>query len=368
MLSDLLDFHAFISQGYLKTTDYNYLANDTKNGSFQFTEIGANVSINPFPRTRIAVQGFAFDVGNVGQYDPFLDYALIEYTFSDQIGVRGGRIRRPSGIYNSIQDIDLARTFVLLPQGIYDARWRDWSAGLDGVDLFGSIQMNKAGSLSYEAYAGYVSMADNGGVARYAENGLPPAPVGEFNGIDTAPIFGGQLWWNTPVDGLRLGAAYAYMANWGYNSTIIPPYGPGHIHSVGNVPLQQYSAEYIYKSWTFQAEYYTYDFEGHNYLPAMGDYNIGTTGDNPETWYVAASHRFNHLLEVGTYYTMFKDASAKQNDTALCFRFDLKDWWVFKVEGHYLEGTGLLRDNANNPVQSNNNGWFMLAVKTTFSF
>ena len=71
---------------------------------------------------------------------------------------------------------------------------------------------------------------------------------------------------------------------------------------------------------------------------------------------------------MGTYYTMFKDASAKQNDAALCFRFDLKDWWVFKVEGHYLEGTGLLRDNANNPVQSNNNGWFMLAVKTTFSF
>lgn len=369
-----LEFHGFASQGLLLSSDYNYLANDTKNGSFQFSEVGLNVSMNPFPRTRIAAQGFDFDVGNVGQYDPFLDYALVEYTVNDEVGIRAGRIRRPSGIYNAIQDIDLARTYVLLPQGMYDARWRDWSAGLDGGELFGNIPLNKLGSVSYETYAGMVNMQENGGVARYIEdaNGVS---VGT---MDDTPTFGGQFWYNTPIDGLRVGANITYMSNFGFSSSSMTSVmgfpASVNAHSVGNVLLQQYSAEYVWKNWTFQAEYYTYDFSGYAHavvtVPAisMSFPNLSKSGDSPDTWYVAASHRFNKWLEVGTYYTMFKDSSAKQNDAALSFRFDLKDWWVFKVEGHYIEGTGLLRDSADNPSVDNNSGWFMLAVKTTFSF
>src|SRR5579863_7000505 len=59
--------HGLASQGYLLSSDYNYLANDTKNGSFQYSEFGLNLSMNPFPHTRVAVQGYDFDVGNVGQ-------------------------------------------------------------------------------------------------------------------------------------------------------------------------------------------------------------------------------------------------------------------------------------------------------------
>jgi hypothetical protein len=78
-----LDFHGFISRGFLATTKYNYLADDSKDGSFQYTEAGLNASINPFPRTRITAQGFLYDVGKAGKYQPFLDYASIEYTFND---------------------------------------------------------------------------------------------------------------------------------------------------------------------------------------------------------------------------------------------------------------------------------------------
>ena len=371
-----LEFHGFASQGFLYSSDYNYLADDTKNGSFQFSEIGLNVSMNPFPHTRIAVQGFDFDVGNVGQYDPFLDYALVEYTVNDEVGIRAGRIRRPAGIYNAIQDIDLARTYVLLPQGMYDARWRDWSAGLDGGELFGSFSLRKAGSLAYEVYGGMVNMSDNGGVARYA------AAANNINvtSIDSTPIVGGQLWYNTPVDGLRFGASVGYMSNFGLSGTATTgiPVGPGitvpgyiNSHSVGDVFVQQYSAEYLWKNWTFQAEYATYDMTGYShasiYIPAAQKTlsQVSSFPDNPGTWYLAVSHRFNKLIEVGTYYTQFEDNGARQNDAALCLRLDLKDWWLFKIEGHYLEGNGLLRDGT--PL-NNNAGWFMLAVKTTVSF
>ncbi|MEM9161227.1 MAG: hypothetical protein AAGB46_19450 [Verrucomicrobiota bacterium] len=53
------------------------------------------------------------------------------------------------GLFNDIQDIDIARPSVLLPIEIYDPRYRDFSASLDGVSLYGSI-----GSLHYSLYYG----------------------------------------------------------------------------------------------------------------------------------------------------------------------------------------------------------------------
>ncbi|HTB86146.1 MAG TPA: hypothetical protein VK742_21040 [Candidatus Sulfotelmatobacter sp.] len=369
-----VDFHGFVSQGLLSSSSYNYLG-DSKGGvDGNFFEGGINASFNPFPRTRIAAQGFMYDMGDVGRYAPFLDYALAEYTFSDYFGIRAGRIRRPAGIYNHIQDVDLARTFVLLPQGIYDSRWRDWSAGLDGADLFGNIPLSKAGSASYEFYGGAVNYSDHGGVATYIENGLPPAPYGSFKGIGTTPVVGGQLWYNTPLDGLRVGASLCLFDGFNYDVTVKPPFGPGLMHTTGDVLMQQYSAEYLWKNWTFQAEYYTYTFTGTEYAPGLGGMKVGSSSDMPQTWYVAASYRFNKYFETGAYYTEFRDFSTVktspdgyQHDLALCLRVDPKDWWTFKIEGHYIDGTGLLRDNDTNPVR-NSNGWFMLAVKTTLSF
>lgn len=370
-------FHGFISQGFLDSSKYNYLG-DSSRGSFNFTEMGVNASLNPFPRTRITAQGFDFDTGNVGEYHPFLDYALAEYTFNDEIGLRVGRIRRPQGIYNAIQDIDLARTYVLLPQGMYDARWRDWSAGLDGGELFGSFSLGKnakAGSLSYEIYGGVVNMSDDGGVARYIEN----QPGGDqlYNGVDTTPMLGGQLWYNTPIDGLRVGASLAYMDGFGYSLHNLP--GLGDAHEVGNVLFEQYSIEYLWKNWTFQSEFYSYSFTGHAYANFMGTPNadvdglLGTPGDNNQTWYTAASYRFNKYVELGAYYTEWRDYVSSpadyQNDAALSLRLDPFDWWTFKIEGHYIRGTGLLRDSADNTgFAMNGDGWFMLALKTTFSF
>lgn len=369
-----VDFHGFVSQGFLYSSDYNYLG-DTTRGSFKFTEMGVNASMNPLPRTRIAVQGFDFDVGNVGEYHPFLDYALAEYTFNDYIGVRAGRIRRPSGIYNAIQDIDLARTSVLLPQGIYDARWRDFSCSMDGGELFGNIPLSKAGSLSYEVYAGLINMSDDGGVARSLENSLPPAPVGTFNGIDQCQIYGGQLWYNTPVDGLRVGVSGGFLPNFGYTFTVPAPptYAETQIHAVSNIPFGQASLEYLYKSWTFQSEYYTYNVSGNQYV---NNVMVPGSGSNSQkyAWYASAAYRFNSWFEAGTYYTEDYENTDKENsslsyqkDVALSLRFDPKDWWVFKIEGHYIHGTGLLNDSAQ-PTTQDDRGWFMLAVKTTFSF
>ena len=84
-----VDFHGFVSQGFLYSSKYNYLG-DSSQGSFKFTEAALNASFNPFPRTRISAQAFTYDVGDAGNYDVVLDYAQVEYTFNDYFGIRAG--------------------------------------------------------------------------------------------------------------------------------------------------------------------------------------------------------------------------------------------------------------------------------------
>lgn len=362
----IISFHGFLSQGYLASSEYNYLApNTTDGGSFEFTEIGVNASYSPFSRTRIAVQGFMFDVGDVGNFEPLLDYASLEYSFADEIGFRGGRIRKPGGIYNHIQDLDLARTSVLLPQGIYDARWRDFSTSLDGVELFGNISMNKAGSLSYEVFGGYMRLSDEGGIATLLNNSFAGTGLA-LDSLDSFLNTGVQLWWNTPIEGFRIGGYIANAFDFAYDYTafgIIPA------RSESDALSTQFSLEYLWKSWTFQAEYYTLALDGSDTLQ-------GPSVSHQDAWYAGAAYRFNSWLEVGSYYTQFYASQGERNgpndtfqkDLALSFRFDVKDWWIVKLEGHWLQGTALLRDNVSNPPPHSKEDWFMFAAKTTFSF
>jgi hypothetical protein len=363
-----VDFHGFLSQGLLYSSSYNYLG-DTTAGSMRYTEAGLNASINPFARTHITAQGFLFDVGGAGDYKPFLDYASADYTFNDYLGLRGGRIRKPAGIYNSIQDIDLARTWVLLPQGIYDARFRDLSCSVDGGEAFGNLSLSKAGSLGYEIYGGYAHATPDSGLAKLIDNSLP----GKITSFSDMPEVGYQLWWNTPVDGLRFGAALCDVTQFNYQFNVPTGFPPPHdkfsLLSASQITLQTYSAEYLWKNWTFQGEFYQVQVTGH--VAGSRTYN----SDN--AWYLGASYRFNHWLETGGYYSEYYVNGAPaagsvpsdkaQRDAALTVRFDPTSWWVIKVEGHYLCGTALLDNSSENPVR-NSNGWFMLAVKSTFSF
>jgi hypothetical protein len=306
-------------------------------------------------------------MGQAGRYDAVLDYALAEYTFNDYIGIRGGRIRRPQGIYNDIQDVDLARTFVLLPQGVYDARYRDFYVSVDGGELFGTLPLRQAGSLSYEIYGGLLRPSDDGGVALNVRNSLPAST--HLDPINPAKEFGGQVWWETPIDGLRFGASCAYDPEFDVATTTQTPIGSIRVDPSYDTMSQQYSGEYAWKAWTFQTECMV----RHTY-PKSDDYN------DIFSWYAAAAYRFTKWLEVGSYYTQYYGdignpngaglavpSDAYQKDAALAVRFDLTQRWIIKVEGHYIRGTGLLNEDSENPIRRGN-GWWMAAVKTTISF
>lgn len=369
-----ITFHGFASQGLIASTDYNYLGKTAHGlGSAEFNELGLNATMSPFPRTRISAQAFVFDLGNVGNYAPVLDYGSVDYNFCDEFGVRGGRIRRPSGIYNQIVDVDMARTYVLLPQGVYDARWRDFYVSLDGGSLYGNINLGKAGSLSYEGFAGMVNLSKDGGVARAYEDSL--RSTGLPYSLDEAgsnPFGGIQLWWNTPIDGFRVGYNLGISKGMYGDARLFHPLaGPLPMHVESDTLGNKGSLEYVWRSWTFQAECYNRSSEQNQTFRGT----VTTTKSDPFAWYAGAAYRVNKWVEVGSYYTEdFENnpsvtvaSDKRQKDLALSLRFDPTSWWALKLEGHSIHGTALIHDSALNPVR-NSEGWFLLAAKTTFSF
>jgi hypothetical protein len=91
-------------------------------------------------------------------------------------------------------------------------------------------------------------------------------------------------------------------------------------------------------------------------------------------WYVMGSYRLLKKYQLGSYYSHYVN---KALDTSLPANYS-KDWVVSgrhdfnaysyaKIEGHFLQGTGLGYYAANNPngLKPNSN---MLAAKIGFSF
>src|ERR1039458_4116697 len=105
---------------------------------------------------------------------------------------------------------------------------------------------------------------------------------------------------------------------------------------------------------------------------------------NARSWYISGAYRFNHLVEVGSYYSHFtSDQNVNQSlpgnhiyDKVVTARFDLKSFWTVKVEGHFIDGYGAI-DSARGfydgfPMPGGTAGFKpqtnMLMLRTGFSF
>ena len=113
-----VDIHGFASQGYLKSDDNNYLAN-TEDGTAEFTEVGINFS-KEFDQLRIGLQLLSRDLGDYGDNEIYLDWAMGDYRFNEMLGIRIGKVKTPVGLYNQERDLDMLRIPVLLPAAVYD--------------------------------------------------------------------------------------------------------------------------------------------------------------------------------------------------------------------------------------------------------
>jgi hypothetical protein len=189
-----IEIHGFVSQGFIKSTSNNYLAEDSKKGSFEFSEVGINFSKQLTDRMRVGLQLFTHDLGPLGNYRTRFDWFYLDYRFWDFLGVRAGRTKLPFGLYNENNDIDAARVPVLLPQSVYPVSNRDFLLAQTGGELYGIVPLASAGSLEYRLYGGAI-FYDTADATSTLSNVRGPY------------IFGARLMWQAPVEGLQLGAS-----------------------------------------------------------------------------------------------------------------------------------------------------------------
>lgn len=369
-----VDIHGFGSQGYIINSGHNdYLGGDSSSGTYDFREYGLNASVAK-GKWRVGAQVFGQKLGPYGDDKMTLDWGSVDYQAEQWLGVRAGRVKMPRGLYNESLDLDFTRPFVLLPQSVYDARLRDFQASVDGGLVYGNVGLGKAGSFDYKAFGGTKSMSTHSGASDYF-NLDAPFP-NEKIGVDAA--WGGSFFWNTPLQGLKAGYSFTQYDN--LSTFRFVPFRNETTDKVApEFDRHLFSLEYMVGNWVFAAEggwddsdYYVAHQTGAKYAFLYpSDYYF----------YVSASWRATSWLELGAYYSkyhweqrgvgtpvIFPDLD--QGDLAICSRFDITDHVAFKLEGHYLDGSGAVFDVPSHPQPpaGRDDSWFMFATKLTVSF
>ncbi|MBT8343058.1 MAG: hypothetical protein HKP58_01600 [Desulfatitalea sp.] len=373
-----VDIHGFIAQGFLISSEYNYLSHKSTDGSFEYNEMGINFSKDLTDKLRLGIQFFARDIGDAANNKVTLDWAYGDYRWRDWLGIRAGRIKLPLGLYNETRDYDFLRTSIVLPQCNYSDMLRDTLLAANGLSLYGNaIPLFGAGDLDYQVVMGALYADLDSGIEKYSNSALQGA--GEIAGAvvyDT--LYVGKIRWNTPLSGLALTA------------DILKVRGKVPMLLLGNSVTMDSDIQHIRSGIEFTWEDLVLVFE-YNYLDAENtttlDANQMMLGEpaklESETYYWGASYRFTDWFEVGAYYGVnYPDKNDKdgndqpalgqpkhnawQKDIALSLRFDIVQGWIFKLEGHKVNGTAEVL-SVDNPDKSEED-WYYGAAKLTFSF
>ncbi|MCW7755140.1 porin [Desulfobotulus sp. H1] len=380
--------HGFISQGYLKSDNNNFFAK-TEDGSARFNEFGVNISSQVSDQLRVGLQILGRNLGEFGEGDPEIDWAFADYRWRDWMGLRVGKMKMVHGLYNTTRDIDMLRTSIFLPQSVYNEAWRDTVSSITGAEVYGDIYMGNAGSLTYQFQGGEADFPTDGGVvATLKDQAKLEGNRADPRSTHTKHSYAGGLVWSTPVNGLRLSTT-GWIVEFDTDADLYLG-GSGQILDFrANTISKAYTAslEYIFGSFTFAAEYMGNRYEFSNNLVNQ------TNTLNTEGYYAAMGYRFTDWLEMGLSYSEYyadkddrdgnknktdqnriaagyKDHDAWLKDLALTARFDLTPNWVFKLEGHAMNGAAILMKdiNSENNILNTSENWFLFAAKMTVSF
>ena len=197
-----VQYHAFASQGFAYSNDNNYLTMQTSKGSFAFTDGGVTLGSQITDKFRVGAQGYARNIGAMGNGLVMLDWASGDYSFRDWFGIRAGKVKTALGLYNDAQDMEFLHPWALMPQSAYPLDLRSETIAHVGGDIYGDFQLKKWGHLAYtvaggsvpgDLHGGYVHSLDKNGRHIYTISGA---------------VFDSDLRWTTPVEGLLAGASF----------------------------------------------------------------------------------------------------------------------------------------------------------------
>ena len=374
-LANQVQIHATASQGYLHSDSGHLMVKNPldpyDNTSFHFNEFAFNISADVTDKLRVGMQIMSRDYGPLMNNKVYLDWAIMDYAWKDEVGLRAGRLKVPYGMYNESRDIDVARTSIFLPCGVYSEIDRINYNLVDGFGVYGAVGMGFLGSMNYQAVYGEADIEIEGitksrGNTKYV--------------VETEDLFSLGLSWETPLEGLKVGGTYLQSD----------------VHISGNLDMTIYGGLSEFNDWYMEYDYYhvflgSVEYSWNDLIVAaeyqetrvdVHDNLFGDSDSNSGGWYISTVYRFSELFAAEIYYTEYygnmdnkngdglaTDYTAWQKDWAFNGRFDLNDFWLVKAGVTFKDG---LADtdgiDATDADADASRHWVLYQLKTTVFF
>jgi len=332
-----VQIHGFGSQGFVTTTGNNWLTMDTTHGSGAMTDFGLNISSQITKKFRMGAQVYGRNLGQLGEFQPALDWGFGDYRFASWLGVRAGKVKTTLGLYTDTQDLDFLHTFALMPQGVYPIDLRDANISHLGGDVYGTVSLPHAGSVSYTAYVGHRDDATHSAYPYFL------LARGTVDSTYRGSQVGGDVRWNTPVQGLIVGVSGLGERLHGEGVRLGLP---NREKSARPDTTFQYFGQYNAGNLHLDTEYK--HFNRDHLIRNFASEDVADV----HAWYVAGSYRVMKQLELGTYYSHYtitstflglKDTSLPSGhdyDKAATASLDITRFLNVKLEGHFMDGYG----------------------------
>jgi len=384
-IGESLQIHGFISQGYLHSSNNNFLA-DSRSGSYEFTDLGLNLNWAVLDNLRLGGQFFYRNLGDYAEDKLVLDWALLDYRAFDWLGVRAGRVKMPLGLYNENRDNDFLQPTIFLPQSIYDESRRDTNLAYIGGGIYGNLPTREWGDIDYHFFAGEYSFPADSILSESTENSLqssidrnnskpppmrnPLLPASLLSSERRSEeLYGGALVFNSAITDLRFGFSLLHAKNSIYVNGLSTPITEATIKSKFVVSL-----EYLWRNWMFVTEY----GEADRQTRSAG---VITMDGPSQSWYGMISYspydRWTFSVLYDEFYRLKHDKDGEtrpqaapymgwRKDFGVAVRYALGDAWTFKAEYHNIDGgamqLGILKPDGVERF------WNYFVAKLSYSF
>ncbi|MBI5559392.1 MAG: hypothetical protein HY885_17340 [Deltaproteobacteria bacterium] len=376
-LGEYLSINGFLSQGYIDSHGNNYLG-DSQDGSFQLNEFGLTLNSAVTDNFRLGMQLLSRDVGQEGDNDVLIDWAMADYRWQDWLGLRLGKVKLPIGLYNQGRDSDFLRPMVFLPQSIYDEGKRTLVVAAVGGSLYGNLSLGSSGDLEYQAYYGSVDFRSDSGQARgmalLAARIAKMKKLGAVNDLtaDNRYVYGGSLIYTPPLAGLRAGVSY-FAGESDFDFDV----GTGQGEALGAMKdFVVLSMEYSLQKMILVAEY----------TEQTGDREVlgfDVPDGRSQGGYVQLCYHALERLGVSAFYDVFyadkndhdgsglvaqgqPDFLGWRKDLGLGLHWEITSQWLAKAEYHVVDGAALQLAIFN--PEGVERYWNYVVLKTSFNF
>lgn len=368
--------HGFLSQGFVKTSDNRWFG-DSEEGSVAYTELGVNASLRAAPDLLLSGQLIARRAGDMYDGSPSVDFALVDWTFSNslqrQYGIVLGRIKNALGLYNDTRDVAFTRPSIFLPQQIYFDKVRNLLLSSDGIKLYGQIHSD-AGNWEVGVATGRIRVDENTEISflgRDFGGDLDSRGVSLIGNI--AFTTHDATWW-LALSGARVTLDFDTTA-----ADLLLGVSDGEIDVFYWIMSGQYNAE----RWSVTAEYMEEPLDFAGFGPAI-DANDGAV----QGYYLQGSYLLRDdltlLLRYAEGFTDKDDRDGRrrsavsgglaprhlyfQKDWMFGLRWDVSARFMLRAEYQWNKGTWTLAPRENPVPSASVRDWNMIALLASYRF